>query len=494
MKKFVERLPNLVSAQSALEDRDAWEPAEAWIPPKELLQIVHSATKCQVSKVSATTTTTLESLRTSRAGRFYINYIKPSPVLRTASMWFWRTLYPFYLNRVRGAFLSGETKKWRQLAGLGNYAKLLNLDVLPIFAAESVATPEPETFPLNDQSFLAAPHEKYEFPAIDITTLHNCVVNGGTNLTACGNDVIHHDMYDFTRDYTSEEMHHLHFIDRNKGRIRFLYRDVDPLLLDEAASFVDAISGNYAHWLTEVLPRIAVFCAQRRFAQIPIIVNDGLHPNIMASLALVAGTQRQVITLPAGRSAKVKTLYFVSPCGYIPFEFRDKSMTTWPMHGYFSPHAMRLMAAKVIASLPAPPPGTFPEKIYIRRNMSARNILNVTEVEDTLIAQGFVPVEPETMSFAMQAMVFRNARVIAGAAGAAMANLIFCTPGARIVIMGARSARVSFWYWQNIALAAGHSLRFVLGAVPKRDHDSIHPSYKISAATLKDAVQDNADA
>lgn len=54
-------------------------------------------------------------------------------------------------------------------------------------------------------------------------------------------------------------------------------------------------------------------------------------------------------------------------------------------------------------------------------------------------ARGFLCVRPETLGLREQAALFHDADVIAGASGAAFANIAFCRPGTRVVC--ARSAQ-----------------------------------------------------
>lgn len=75
--------------------------------------------------------------------------------------------------------------------------------------------------------------------------------------------------------------------------------------------------------------------------------------------------------------------------------------------------------------------------IYIsRRNQHAHNdrlLENEREVEQLLAARGYAIVKPGKLSFAMQAAIFRHARVIVGQHGSAFGNLIFARPGTKVI-------------------------------------------------------------
>ena len=89
----------------------------------------------------------------------------------------------------------------------------------------------------------------------------------------------------------------------------------EPERVESAAVFVDACAPNYAHWLTEVLPRVALFCREERYAGIPLVVNDGLHRNLVESLRMITRGTRRIIMLPIGRAIVVSELFLTSVAG-----------------------------------------------------------------------------------------------------------------------------------------------------------------------------------
>ena len=143
---------------------------------------------------------------------------------------------------------------------------------------EIVATPFPTVFPESDSKNLIAPHTEYEFPEICIAEICDAVVAGATNLFIADTSVICHTLYDFPRDYTSEELHWRTHIWPSTHRITWLMNTTPAHTFDRAVCFTDACAFNYAHWLTEVLPRIGLFSAAPAITpEAPLIVNDSLH-------------------------------------------------------------------------------------------------------------------------------------------------------------------------------------------------------------------------
>ena len=73
-------------------------------------------------------------------------------------------------------------------------------------------------------------------------------------------------------------------------------------------------------------------------------------------------------------------------------------------------------------------------KIYIsRRNAGRRRILNDAELESMLTARGFEMVTLGSQSIYEQARIFAEADVIVAQHGAALTNLLYASPGAKVV-------------------------------------------------------------
>lgn len=93
-------------------------------------------------------------------------------------------------------------------------------------------------------------------------------------------------------------------------------------------------------------------------------------------------------------------------------------------------------------------------KIYLsRRGNPKRRFLSEERLESILRDRGFEIVQPETMPVPDQIALFANAAVVAGCAGAAFANTIYCNPGAIVLEIQPRAAQQR-WV-RNICLMMG---------------------------------------
>jgi len=146
----------------------------------------------------------------------------------------------------------------------------------------------------------------------------------------------------------------------------------------------------------------------------------------------------------------------------VPFERRNNKLPGHS-HGVFSPHAFKLIRKQVTSKVENSPEKAWPEKIYIRRNSGARIVTNAAELEEFLVAQNYVIIEPEKLTFLQQARLFGHAKIVVGSSGAALANILFSPSDARIFILIGKYPETSYWYWQNIACASGKKISYILG-------------------------------
>lgn len=454
---------------------DAWQPdsAESLVAEADESLIEH------VEAPSGHGVGLLGELRRSWLGRLYVERLKRYRAVRSGVIWLWQNGYPFYVNRVAPVVFRREAERWRPLVSVADYALRPEAGQRHVLAEPThLETPVPVAFPEKSRAVLVSPHESYVFPEIFVTTVRNAAIYGGTNLVCVGGEVIHHNLYDFVRDYTSEELHGRTAIDPKRRRVRWLLRDSEPVRVESAAVFVDACAPNYAHWLTEVLPRVALFCREERYADVPLVVNDGLHRNLVESLRMITRGTRRIIMLPIGRAIVASELFLTSVAGYVPFERRNTRLSGHS-HGVFSPVAFAEMRRCLVEAANAMPSPDWPRKIYLRRNSGVRKVINSAEIERALVARGYAVIEPEKLSFIQQVQLFSRAEAVVASTGAAVANIIFCPPGTRISIFISRFADTSYWYWQNIAAASGNVVRYVLGEVGVDASGGIHADFSV---------------
>ena len=341
----------------------------------------------------------------------------------------------------------------------------------------------PVVIPILDQGLLQSPNDTFRFPEIYVAAINNAKIFGGTNLVLTKNGVICHDLYDFTLDYTSEELHGRILINPKSNKMRWLLHDKAPEQITVAATFVDACANNYAHWITEVLPRIAMFCSDERFKSISIVVNDALHKNIMESLLVVVGNEREIITLPIGRALIVDLLYVTSVAGYVPFERRSTKLSGHS-DGIFSPYALELLRNNVYKHSDKDVQQDWPEKVYLRRNSGTRKVINAIELENLLVSRGYKIVEPEKLTFLQQVQLFRNAKNILAPTGAGLSNAVFCRPGTQVIVLMAKHKNMIYRYWYNMLSPIKIKVSYVLGQIVESKSLGIHGDFAVDTSDV----------
>ena len=359
---------------------------------------------------------------------------------------------------------------------LEEYYNAAQLQIIKIFDKATTNTDVPKVFPIEKISSLVRPYTNYVFPEVYVAEVSDAWLRSKTNVVSVGNKAILQDLYDPVKDYMYEELAGRYLLNTKKKLISFLDYDNSPINLDSAATFLDAVAYNYAHWVTEVLPRIAAFCTLKQFKNVPILIDDGLHPNIIESLALIVEEDRQVYLLSKKLKIKVKKLYVVSATGYIPVQPKNKNLDN---QGMFSPYALKLIRNRIFAIIDNLPAKDSPKKIYLKRNSKHRILINEKEIIKILINKGYVIIEPEKLSFLKQVSIIKNAKYIMGVSGASFGNLIFASSDSEINILIGEAKNTPYWYWQNIALAVNLKVNYFFGKINNLS-DGVHSDFTIN--------------
>lgn len=418
-------------------------------------------------------------------GLLYQRFLKRFRVVRWAVIQSWKYLLPLGLRAYARLFRHAVPRL--PLLKLSDVATT----VVEVSSPQQVVTPVPEVLPARLARRCASPHEAITFPRLYITRLQDLLVRGGSNFLRGGGALVHHDLFRASHDYTSEELHGHMAIRAKTGKVFVFVASADDVHeeIAEAAVFTDAVAPNYAHFMTEVLPRLHMF-VRHAPAHVPLVIDAALHANLQAAIRLVAGEDRPLIRLQAGQLLRVRDLWVMSVCGYVPFERRPGTARLQDhSQGVFSPVALQSMRDAIKTSLHVAADAPSGRKVFIRRNSGYRNVINAHEIEDRLVACGFDVVEPEKLTFAGQVALFSSAAVVVGATGAAFANLVFCRPDCRVVILIAELEGTSYYYWQNIASACGGRVCYVLGQIEERRFRSIHSDFRVDPDDVLAAVQ-----
>ncbi len=177
-------------------------------------------------------------------------------------------------------------------------------------------------------------------------------------------------------------------------------------------SFLASWPGNYAHWLMDVLPKLAAvdFNLEGRIALLP---NKGPDFQI-DSLRLLGVPEGQILRAPAP-----------------VIRIKDVRITVTSTHtGIPRLDLMQRLRAQFRKNIGDPGSEKF---IYISRARSRRPLTNDEAVRRMLKERGFFIVENESLTFTDQVRLYAGASIIVGAHGAGNYNLVFAQPGTQLL-------------------------------------------------------------
>jgi capsular polysaccharide biosynthesis protein len=327
----------------------------------------------------------------------------------------------------------------------------------------------------------------YEFPA--------SMVVGGVEFAFVNQMAIHHDLFNPSQHSCPAENLGVVSLSRatNGLELRLTKR---AKRISAAVTLIGQCSGNYAHWLTETLPKLPLLDSSDQFSHLPLLVDDGLHPNMYASIQLVSKNCREIIRVKQWEPILLDRLVTVSQPGYERYVPHGISSRVAPAYiNTFSRTALRLLRDAACRALEGYSQSHAP-RIYLSRSEKSGNIRqieNSSTIESVVRAYGAEVITPETMSFMEQVAACINVKTIVGPIGASMANMIFAPPGCKIILLAPYYDQVSYFYYSNLAGVLGHELHYVLGAQIDRGQHPAHRNYYIVEELLMATLGQTAD-
>jgi capsular polysaccharide biosynthesis protein len=311
---------------------------------------------------------------------------------------------------------------------------------------------------------------------IFIGEVENSYICGGSSIIIVKDTAFINQMAEIENEVLGEENNGYEFSDDRKIIFKAPQKRFH---IPKGVIFTDPLSYNYAHWITEVLPRINYYCENSsKLENAPLLINSELGNSINESIDLVSGN-KEIILVDIGAELLVDNLIVVSPTGYVPFSYRNWNGKR--NNGTFNKYAMLALRNSVLNKLKITEEAK--NKIYIKRNSHYRMLINHNEVEDFYRSKNYKIIEPEKLSFKEQVILFNSADQIAGVTGAGMANIIFTKPGCKIDIIISDSKHHAYNYWDNIARCSGNNVGYLVGSSDNKDY--IHSDFWINIDTIE---------
>lgn len=231
----------------------------------------------------------------------------------------------------------------------------------------------------------------------------------------------------------SVTQHHHTEIEWAAGQVDAAIRGADterhtlPLVLGKKRGV-----SNYGHWLLEMLPSLH-FARQRIGSDaLGVLVHDVTEPQLggvmLQSLRRI-GVADRLVRVSGMAPVRVDRLLLV------------EGLTAHGM--YMSPLVTPAMSALADGIT-----GEGHERVFIRRGTDMRrDFADPSRIEMLARRAGYHVMDTDGLTLEQQIAQVRNAKVVAGAMGAAMTNLVFAAAGAEIrVFAGGAMPDTFFWF------------------------------------------------
>lgn len=340
------------------------------------------------------------------------------------------------------------------------------------------------------EAALRTPFREIAFPAVDICFFKDAMIVGGVDFTFVDQQVIHHDLFQPVNHNCPAENLGIIQQSLNDKKHADLWLRSTPVTVALGASMIGQCSANYAHWLTEILPKLAILNLNSGLDDVPLLIDDQLHPNILESIEFISVKKRSVIVVDRWTPLRVENLVTVSSPGYeryVPHGVVSKEPPAYI--NKFSRSALMLLREVVLSKLHISDNKLeYPRKVYLERSKKSKNlrqIVNIEEIEIFLASQNVYCVQPKELTFKEQVEACIFAELIVSPIGAALTNMIFAPPGCKIICMSPYYKDANYFYYANLASTLGHEIHFVLGQQASSNNHPMHRDYSIDVNLIR---------
>jgi len=199
--------------------------------------------------------------------------------------------------------------------------------------------------------------------------------------------------------------------------------EINLFPIHEIDGTVAVLAGNtsaiYYHWIIDALPKLGLIeLSGIKLESIDKFVVSYDAPFHKETLSILGIPEHKIIEISKYPHVKANRLIVSSYPGIVCFP------TKWAVDFLRS----KFLPATAISK------SKQPERIYISRNLGpTRRIINEYEVLEVLNKLGFVTVHAESISVAETGSLLRDAKVVVSMHGGGETNLIFCSPGTKVI-------------------------------------------------------------
>ena len=277
------------------------------------------------------------------------------------------------------------------------------------------------------------------------------------------------------------------FAEEYRGFFKFGSLGLDVISYEHGAevygptlNLMSGVGLNYAHWLSECLPRLELFineCEHDLPRALNILVNQGIADTMVEAIGtLIEGLfDALIIMVPDAELVYVSDLYLSVGVGYCQFEPRNNNLK---QYCYFNEKLLLGISSRVINNIGST---SCSSKLYLERSSQHRVPMNQGGVVNLLKDAGFKIFSPEKFSFREQVRNIAGAECVVSPTGASLANCMFARRGCDVFILMNDSSHSFLEYWTKFLSFNTSNISYVLCKGLNQDP---HSSYVVDLENL----------
>ena len=367
----------------------------------------------------------------------------------------YRATYVPYVHKKRSQHIY-------QMITMEEWARHPQAEAVQLLPAEATQTDNQTGYDLAEgKAIILSRHETF-MPAVTMFTVRNAVFTGHSEVILANHRAIVPRVYMEEDKISREEVMsvykiHGHLLcDLRKHKKRLKYR--------EALSLVNATSSNWAHFLTEVLPKAYLFNDHFKGKKINVIIDRNIPPSVQQCLDEVLPKNWKQVKLGSDETIQVKRGIFISPLCHAPFEYRNPSDVKYE-DAIFCEGALGIVRERLIPAV-KDQSSAAPLFLYVKRPQSSQRPMQHIEEIDALVTRfGFTIVEPNDLTFRQQVDIFSKAQIVMGQGGAGLMNVMFAPENCRIYNLCYYDKVLNYFYFGAIAQALKQHIVFIFGKI-----------------------------
>jgi capsular polysaccharide biosynthesis protein len=256
--------------------------------------------------------------------------------------------------------------------------------------------------------------------------------------------------------------------------------------VESGLNIMHEYENNYFHFIAETLPRMILAEEAVLPLEVPYLMTGGLHPNIQKLFDLARDAKRAVISLERGTLYRVEEMYYPSDLTSVIDAYNGGRAA---QQSGLDIGRIRLGVDRCKAFFSAEA-GAKKRRIFASRSGSYRKLLNQEQIEKRIVELGFEVVDTSDLDLDSQIRLFQDAEVIAGPTGAQMSNMVWCQPGAKVLVLASDHPSHQLYFWQLLGQVSNAAVTILQGPRSHLRNDvySLHDDYSVDEDAVIEAV------